>query len=372
MQLLDRHILLRFLVNFLLLYGLLFLFAVTIDLILNLDHFVDAAREGVGEDASTGAVLVRLAAIIWSFHGPQMFQFYAYLHGLVAVGAMGFTLSQMYVHRELVAILAAGTSLHRVGMPFVIGIFLLSIVQLLNQELMLPRVGPLLLRGHSEVDRRGVEEFGITLTPDGAGNLLHAATFDPTAQRLRDVTILHRDGQGRTQRRTTAAAAAWDAATGAWLLEGGITQPLPDATTETSGVAPQPIARFDSDLSPHVLTMRQYREYIGMLSSAQIGDMLAAEGVADERALLRHRYARFSNVLVNLLVMMITLPSFLIREPVSLLQRSISCAGIAIATLMGAAVFMMADLRLPPLVSVFLPVLILMPVALARASMIRT
>ena len=42
MLLLDRYILFRFLTNFMLLYVLLFVFAVSIDMVMALDRFVDA------------------------------------------------------------------------------------------------------------------------------------------------------------------------------------------------------------------------------------------------------------------------------------------------------------------------------------------
>ena len=46
MSLLDRYIFARFLVNFALLFSLLCLFAATIDVVLNLDEFVDVANDG--------------------------------------------------------------------------------------------------------------------------------------------------------------------------------------------------------------------------------------------------------------------------------------------------------------------------------------
>jgi lipopolysaccharide export LptBFGC system permease protein LptF len=218
----DRHIIARFFTNFVILFVLLFVFAVAIDLILNLDKFVDAARTLAGADASALRIAIRLVGVIVNFEGPRIFQFFAYLNGLTAVGAMGFTLSQMIRHRELVAVMASGVSLYRLAMPFIIGVFTLSVLQLLNQELVLPRVAPMLLRDHGRIGEAGLETFEVAFTPDGAGNLLQAPLFDPATATLTSPTFLERDGAGRTLRRVTAARAQWSDADGGWRLSDGL------------------------------------------------------------------------------------------------------------------------------------------------------
>ena len=96
MSLIDRHIIARFLWNFTILFLLLYVFAVAIDMILNLDHYVDAARTLAGDDAGVFGMTWAMVRLTFDFQGPRLFQFYAYLHGLVAIGAMGFTLAQMH------------------------------------------------------------------------------------------------------------------------------------------------------------------------------------------------------------------------------------------------------------------------------------
>src|SRR5262245_40418278 len=108
MNLIDRHIIARFLWNFLVLFLLLFVFAIAIDLILHLDDFVDSTKAIVGEGAGLTRRVTVMVGLIFDFQGPRLFQFYAYLHGMVAIGAMGFTLAQMYRYRELVAVMASG------------------------------------------------------------------------------------------------------------------------------------------------------------------------------------------------------------------------------------------------------------------------
>ena len=110
-----------------------------------------------------------------------------------------------------------------------------------------------------------------------------------------------------------------------------------------------------------------------MLSLRQISEMLSTPGVAERNTLRRYRFSRFSAVLVNVLVMWLTLPTFLLRQPANLLSRSLLCAGIAIPAMFGAAIFMMIPLPgISPAVGVFLPVIILIPVVLGQWTYVKT
>ncbi|MHC5002943.1 MAG: LptF/LptG family permease [Planctomycetota bacterium] len=376
MLLIDRYVLARFVATFCLLFALLFVFAAGIDLILNLDEFVQETRHAVGEDAPALLHLRTLVGFMLNFQGPRLFLFYSYMHGLVAIGAMGFVLAQMHRHRELVALLASGVSLQRLAMPFVAGVFAISMVQLLNQEFVLHRVAPLLLRGHGDVSRQGVDVFPIGFVNDGRGNLFQSPYFDPQAGTLQDVTILERDEAGRTLRRINASLAEWDDARRGWALENGVAIRLPredrpeDAEPERWREA---IDFYESPLDPRALMIHRYGQFAGMLSLRQIGEMLESPALTDPAALLRQRYARFATVGVNLLVLFIALPSFLLREPASLMRQTLLCAGMALPAMMGAALGMMMELPgFSPTVSVFLPTILLLPVAIARWTFLRT
>lgn len=377
-MIIDRYILVRFLVSFVILFTLLFLFAVAIDLILNLDRFIDATHDRVGDVPWYRLTWLVIIAMV-DFQAPRIFQFYAYLHGIVAVGAMGFTLVQMYRYKELVALMSAGISLHRIAMPFFVAVFGLSFIQLLNQELILPRVASMVLRDHRHIGEESIEAFPLPLTTDGRGAVFHAALFTPGTQELDGLTILERDPFGRTQRRIVADRARWSAeGGGAWILEGGTAVRPPDAGAGILDRRPGPetIASYRTDLNPDLITARRYGQYMAMLSLRQIGSMLRTPGFDDAdavRDLRRQQFARFASVLVNLLVMWLALPAFLLREPSDLLRQSVVCAAVAIPATFGAAVMMSVDLPgIAPAVGVFLPVVVLGPIALARWTFLRT
>jgi lipopolysaccharide export system permease protein len=346
-----------------------------VDLLLQLDEYVEAARARVGRGAGSARLAVELVGVVADFHGPRLFQFYAYMVGLLSVGAMGFTLAQMHRHRELVAVVASGIRLQRVARPLVVAALGLSVLQLANQELALPRLAPLLIRDHGDIGRATVGSFEVPFSADGRGNLLRAPSFELKTATLRLPTVLERDAAGRTTRRISAESARWDAPAGAWLLAGGwVTVAQPEAATRTTATfVGEPIDRWHTDLTPQVLTMRRFNEFATMLSLEQIGRMLRTPGVVNADALVRYAWARFATLLINMLVLLIALPWFLLREPANLLRNSALCAAAVIPATIGSLLsFAVAFPGIPPALGVFLPVLLLLPGAMYMQSLVRT
>jgi len=374
MSLLDRYIVGRFLSNFAILFALLFTFAISIDLLLQLDRFVDAAQARAGEAGALWRTIV-MAGIILDFHGPRIFQFYAYMLGLLSVGAMAFTLAQMHRHRELVAVLASGVSLHRIAAPLICAVFGLNLLQLLNQEFILPKLAPQLIRKHGDIGQAGVSGFEILFTADGDGNLLQAPMFDPQTNTLSQPTILVRDDVGRTVRRITANEATWDPSIDAWRLSQGLamTPAAGSASDSSSRFVHQTIDLFETDLAPEVLKMRQYRQFAAMLSIKQIRKLMKSGQPEDRDVLVRFWFSRFTAVMINMLVLVITLPFFLLRAPANLLRQSLLCAGTAIPAMIGALIGLTVDLPgIASSVEVFLPGLVLIPIAMFQVTLVRS
>src|SRR4030095_16197065 len=107
-------------------------------------------------------VIMRLlGADIW---WPRLLSLFNFLLGMVLVAAMGFTCSQLVRNRELVAVLTAGKSLYRVAMPIVAVALGMTAVQGLNQELVIPRVAPLLLRDQGDAGKRNLGQSRVPPT----------------------------------------------------------------------------------------------------------------------------------------------------------------------------------------------------------------
>ncbi len=376
MILLDRVILLRFLGSFLLLFAIFFVLAVTLDVVLQIDEFVDVAKEAVAAgrfESLPGAVVVA----ILDFHGPRIFQFFGFMVGLVSVAAAGFTLSSMVKHRELVAITSAGIGLVRVGLVILAGAFALNVLALVNGELVLPRLAPMLLRKHDAILARGLREYEVPLTRDADNALLRATRFDPDAERLVEPLMLRRDEAGRAVERISAISATWDEAAGAWILEGGEAievrpageaSPAADRVVRTS----RPVDRFETDLSPTSLLVRRSAEYAQLLGLVEIQRLREGAGPQGD-VLARTYYGRFAQVAVNLLVLATVLPCFLLRAPRPLLAQSAKTAAIAVPGILGSIAIMTVELPgLPPALSSFLPAALLLPIAAARLAWLRS
>ena len=371
MKRIDCYIAGRLLANFVLLFAVLYLFAATIDVILNLDEFMKLAEESLGEDAGWMPRLITAMGYAIGYHLPQLSQFYAWLYGAVLVGAMCFTLAQMSRHRELVALVASGLSLRRIAMPFVAVAVGLGVLQAINQEFILPQLATRLLRSHNTSNQNTIDAFPIRFTDDADGMLLQASGFDPATDKLIRPSFIERDGQGRATRRSWAQTADWDEAEGAWVLSEGHTVVIDQDGHGSS--PPRDAQPVHTDLSPMKLTMRRHGQIASMLSLGQIRDMLQWPDAREAQALRRSAIARFAMLGVNVLILLIALPFFLDRLPGELLAKAVWCSMLVLPLYFAAAGVMLVPVGgMSVTVGVLLPILVLLPIALARLGMIRT
>ena len=375
MKKLTKSIVTRMTVNFVILFMLLFVLGSMIDLIVNLEEFDKAATRL----SDGGGFFLKLYAIIRvsiGFEGPRVFEVYAYFHGLIAIGAMGFTAAQMWKSREYVAIMAAGVSLRRVATPFVFVACCISGVALLNQEFMLPKVAPLLLRSHGDVGSDSVEAFAVPFTPDRNNTLLIASSLDPATGVMLYPTFLIRNDTGQMIQRVYATSAIWNETSGSWLLENGKSSHITtddEASRRVTSYAPEDVASFETDLSPHLLTLHRYGQYLGLLGISQLNQMLETVGAFDSALLTRHWFARFSTIVLNVLVMLIVIPFFVTKDQISIVRQSVRCATVSISILFGGSFLMLMSMPgIPAIVSVFLPAILLFPFALVRMSTMKT
>lgn len=375
MSILDRAIARQYLTNIVILFVVLFSFVVAVDASINLNRFADRARDAIAKDNAVASPLnttwVTLT-LIADFWWPNLIRLFNYMLGLVLVGAMGFTLTQMVRGRELVAVLASGQSLLRVARPIVIVALLLTGLQLANREFIMPKIAPLLTRDQGDAGLRGLGAARVPLTPDTSSRLWMAEAFDADKGTLTGLTVWERDAEGRTQRRIVAPEAKWDGS--AWLLTNAVADRI-----RGQFAAGQKVDRIETNLDPTTLTVRRSAGFAQNLSFTQLTRMierpeLLDEGTARRLAELdRIRFGRFAVALCNILTLLITLRFYLLREPTNMLMQSVRCAPVAIISLLGAVLGATATLPgVPPAISPFVPAVILLPLAIAAITSIRT
>lgn len=374
MTLLDRYIAKQYLINVIALMLILFSFVVMIDASLNIDRFMQMAdRIGTPQGGDAPGVLRRWLVtllLIGDFWWPKLLQLFNFLIGMILVGAMGFTFAQMSRNRELIAVMAAGVGLHRVMKPVLTVALFFMLLQGLNSELLIPRLAPLLVRGHDEIGTRALGSAAVPLTLDGSGRLFRAASFDADNGIMVGVYILERDENGKASRAITAARAVYREH--GWDLTDGIARQRGTTTPQT----PTPITRIESSLDPNELRMNRYESYAQSLSFAQVSQMLARPTLIDPAKRARYariKWGRFAMMISSLLALTIAMPYYITREPKNMLTQSLKCAPIAIIALIGGVIGASAVIPgLPASVGVFIPVMILSIVAMAQISALKT
>lgn len=370
---LDRAIARQFLINVVALFVILCGFVLVIDVTLHADEFYKLAGR-IGDDGAGGAeglrrvlITVLLVADLW---WPKLLQLYNFLLGMVMVAAMGFTFTQMLRHREFIAMMAAGIGLHRVMRPVLLVACVLTALQAVNQEVVIPRIAPLLVRDHADAGNHRLGVASLPLTVDGEGRLFRARTFDADSGELGGVYILERDADKRATRVITADNARYES--GSWILTHGVGE----SRTRSAVGERAPVDRLASSLDPDEMRMKRYESYNQSLSFSQVGRMLARPTLADpdQRARLeRIRWGRFSMMISALLSLLIAMPFYVQRVPTNMVVQTLKCAPFAIVAMVGGILGASASIPgLPPAVGVFIPVMILSVVAVAQVSSLKT
>ena len=376
MKVLDRYIIRLFLVNFVLLLVVLLSIFALIDFIADVDEFLKAGR--MRAERSGRSVLWETLLAVGGYYGPTITLLYVYFSGLIVVGAMGFTLTQMQRHRELTALMGSGISLYRVAAPVLVAGFALNLATLPVQELLLPELAPALLRRKSRLADERVTTFPVSFTRDRDNNLLYAAAYDPTpgSEELRHVQVLERGERAVANTRLTAERATWtrqDDVPG-WSLEGG-ERVFSSMGEDAMARPPERVTFYPSDISPDVLLARRASIYPRLLPLAELQRMQANPvlGPARRRSLTKIIWSRLSLVVLNALVLVMAVPFFLGREPKPVLWQSVKAAAAVLGAWgVGLVLMQVSGESMNPVLAAWLPIAVYLPIAAAGLTAVET
>src|SRR5947209_1355065 len=163
MRILDRQRYWAFFKAYFICFTALVGLYVVIDAFSNLDEF--AKRAG-------GMELFRVMARFYLIH---MTEFYDRLCGVITMMAAIFTVTWMQKNNELLAMLAAGVSTHRVIRPVLVSALVVSSLAVINQEWIMPRLSDELQK---TPDDDGVRAVKASSREDSNGVLLGADDAD--------------------------------------------------------------------------------------------------------------------------------------------------------------------------------------------------
>ena len=340
MKLIDRYVISSFLRNYVISFMVLVGMYVVMDMVFNFNHMVDVQT---APGAAAPSIFSTILDIV-DFYFYQCFLIFVHLSGIIPVVAAAFTLMRLSRFNELTAMLAAGIPLLRVAAPVIIAAVLLNGLLLVDQELLIPAMIPKLIREHDDVHRGPRNYYSVEAMQDSNGALLYAARFFPNppdrTPYMLDMDVIERapstgpDGKPRPDLLVPTAhiqadEAHWDPAAQAWTLTNGrrITGLL-DARVSP----PLPCDVYKSNITPEEIALYRSGAFVELLATHRIDQLLERPNLYGKIDLLRVKHWRFTQPLMNVVLLLLAIPCVLTRE-----QATLKTAATRTLTLMGIA-----------------------------------
>lgn len=375
MKILDRYVAKNFLIGYFISMAVLVGLRVVIDLFVNVDEFAQLADR---LDLNSAQVLGR----IFSYYGIQSTLYFRDFAGIITVVAAVFSLGKMTRNNELIAIMASGISLKRVIMPIILLSIMLTGLLIVDQEILIPRFANHLVRTHDATP--GQEAYELWFMSDSNGSLVCTRKFDEMTQQMYKPTIIKRqkaaNGQWEVVGRIIADMATYNDSLERWDLKNGVytTLSIHDETESYDLARPQEVEFYKSDLVPYDIPIRRQEGYKALLSSAQLAVLVRNQArIKDKAELHSQRHFRFTDPIVNIIMLLVSLPVLVCRDPKAMKTSVVVSFVITLACFitlftckMLATEVFFGQVR--PAFWAWLPIIIFMPIALIEIDSMKT
>ena len=324
MKIIDRYVFSSFLRNYLISFMVLIGMYVVLDMVFHFDELsdVDSAAEAAGALNSTLQMLWNIG----DYYFYQSFLFFVHLSGIIPVVAAAFTLLRLSRFNELTAMLAAGVPLLRVAAPIIIASVVLNALLIVDQELIIPAMIPKLTRSHNEMHSGG-RPFSVEMIQDENNALLRAARYLPAGKpaarpTMLDVDVLERNDRLVTYAKITAKKAEWDGGARAWRLEDAVRV---DGLLPTEVPHSEVLYLWRTSITPEEIDLYRNTDFVELLSTERINQLLGRPKAFGAENLLRIKHARFTQPIMNVILLLLAIPCVLTREPGKLKQGAMAC-----------------------------------------------
>jgi lipopolysaccharide export system permease protein len=378
-KILDRYLLVNFLKNYVISFLVLVGLYIALDMVFNFDNLVEPPKVAQTLHLSAPRILYDIASY-YAYQTPVIF---VYLSGMIAVAAAAFTLLRLSRFNELTAILAAGISLRRLALPIILAGVALNALLLADQELLIPRILPEVVRSHDQMHTATPRSYSVEMMRDNHNGLLCAARYTPPAPG-RPATILYldvveRDAQLRPDGHLYADKAVWESSAKLWRLTNGQYVNIPGAGGGPPQ-APKPVATYQSDITPDEIAIWRGGQYVQFLSTHRIDELLQRPKSYGVNNLLRTKNLRFTQPLANVILLLLACPAMLVREQNKLKLAVLRCllwCGLCIGSVflayqLAAAVPNPAWVWRWPLLMAWLPIFIFGPLSVWLLDRMKT
>jgi lipopolysaccharide export system permease protein len=312
MKILDRYVLGLFLKNYLISFMVLIGLFIVLDMVFNFDEFAEVRTQGGGVQAA-----IAIASGIANYYFYRMFLIFVQLAGIIPVVAAAFTLMRLSRFNELAAILAAGVPLVRVAMPIIFAGLFLNVLVFIDQELIIPKIIPQLTRARDEAHATSAKSFPVHGMEGNENVMLVAGMFTPGTSgdpaTMRVVDFIERDEQARAVRHISADSAQWDPDRGQWTLTNGLE--VRDLLPHQVHTPPKPIEVYPAHVTPTEIALYRSGDYVALLSTRDINQLLQQPRIYRTGDLLRVKHFRWTQLVANVLLLLLAIPCVLTREP---------------------------------------------------------
>jgi len=376
MKILDRYVAKNFIIGYVIAFGVLMGLRVITDLFVNLDEFTERA------DIGTAAVIKNIL-MFYSYNCTLYFRDFA---GMITAVAAAFSFGRMVRSNELVAVMASGISLKRIIAPIVFLALLLTGVLIIDQEFLIPPLADKLVRSHDDLP--GQESYDVRFIGDQNGSLINSQRFEVGTRTLHRPTILLREQTDRpgiweVTGRITAEKAVDKDNNGQWALfsRDPKTDDLIDrGLLERVGAhgTPEQIPFYTSDITARDIPIRRKSEHKTLLSLRALMTLEKQEtGIRDIFQLSSQKHFRITDPIINLVMLMVSLPILVCRDPKSMksaVMISFSITGACFITTFVCrmlATEVVFDKVMPALWA-WLPVFIFLPIAFIELDSMKT
>ena len=226
---------------------------------------------------------------------------------------------------------------------------------------------------------RTSKDFQIPGMQDSNNGVLNVARYKPGPGNpvMHVFTLIERDKQDRPVAKVTAERAVWNPDAKSWALTNGqrVTGLL-----YSEGREIKPVPAYQSSVTPEEVSLYRQGNYVEWLSTRRIDELLARERSYGREALLRAKHSRFTQPLVNIILLLLAIPTVLSREPTRLKSAATKClllTGLCLIT--GFIGQQLADQRVGdalmphwPALMAWLPILVFGPIAVFLLDRVET
>jgi lipopolysaccharide export system permease protein len=379
MKILDAYILKSFLKNWAISFMVLVGMYMVLDMVFNFD---DLVRIKPGETASTGGTIFGVLYNVADFYFFQSFLFFNHLSGIIPVVAAAFTLMRLSRFNELTAVMAAGVPLLRVAMPIILAGVVLNALVIVNQELIIPNISTKLSRSRDDIYGGNPEQFPIRAMQDEHNSLLFAARYSPPTPagraELLYVDILEHDDKDQVTGKVMADHAEYDPGEQRWILTNG--QRITGLRADQMPAGPEPVPVWKTNIDPEEIKLYKKSDYVDLLSTDRINQLLDRPESYGKANLLRVKHWRFTQPLMNVILLLLAIPCVLNREPGKLKAAATKClilTGIGMGSIFLSQQIAAnpPDLRMAaqwPALMAWVPIFIFGPVAVFLLDRVKT